>query len=184
MRLSGGLVVVLASAAVVAAASAGDVSTALRTSAYPDTSLPAAFSSAKLVAKPVPAAARAHGAFAAVEADVNGPDPSDGVLFVVFKTPQGAAASVAAVLPSTPGLALKPAGTVPGLEPGAMYTGALTTTDAINQTTTRTVTYVVAQQGAVLVAGFTSTSYAHKGNAAGAAALTRSGLAHLKAVSG
>ena len=54
----------------------------LLASAYPDTALPAAFSSAK-----VAAAAPPNGAVGAVEVDVDGPDPKDGVLFVVFKTP-------------------------------------------------------------------------------------------------
>jgi hypothetical protein len=176
-----GLGLVLVAAVLAGAGSAStatDLYKALRTAPYPDTALPAAFSSAKVLTKPPGSSARADGAVGVVEVDTNGPDPSDGVLFVVYAS-QGNA-SLADALP--PDLKLHPAGKVPGHASSGMFTGSFTTTDAISQTSSRTATYAVVQQGNVVVAGFTSTSYAHTGNAAGAVALARSGLAHLKAL--
>jgi hypothetical protein len=151
----------------------------LLASAYPDTALPAAFSSAK-----VAAAAPPNGAVGAVEVNVDGPDPKDGVLFVVFKTPAGAAAGLAAAVPTSPGLALKISGKVPGHPSSALYRGTATTTDALNNATTEGVTYAVVADGNVLVAGFTYSIYAHSGNPGGARKLANSGIAHLGKLSG
>ena len=153
----------------------------LRTSGYPDTSLPAAFSSAKVKAVPLCASARSNGAVGAVEVDVDGPDANAGVVFVVFKTPSGAAADMGAVLPS--GSALNPSGKVSGQPQSAVFAGASGQTDALGQTVVQGVTYAVVAQGAVLVAGFTYAPTKLR-DGGGAVALARSGLRHLQAVSG
>ena len=119
-----------------------------------------------------------------MEVNVDGPDPKDGVLFVVFKTPAGAAAGLAAAVPTSPGLALKISGKVPGHPSSALYRGTATTTDALNNATTQGVTYAVVAEGNVLVAGFTYSIYAKSGNPGGAQKLANSGIAHLGKLSG
>src|SRR5262249_8900276 len=122
-----GLVVLAALLAAVGAAStATDLYRALRTTAYPDTALPAALSSAKVVTKTPGSASRAHGAVGVVEVDTDGPDPLDGVVFVVYGS-QGAPA-LGDALPTD--LELAPAGKVPGQAASGVYTGSVTTTDA------------------------------------------------------
>jgi hypothetical protein len=155
----------------------------LRLSAFPDTALPAAFSSAKVAAGPLSAQARARGATGAVQVNVDGPDADAGIVFVVFKTAGGAAASLAAAVPPVSGLQVKPAGKVSGHSQSALFAGSFTQTDALGADNLEGATYAVVQQGAVLVAGFTySPTRARDGS--GAIALARAGLAHLKAVSG
>jgi len=153
---------------------------ALRTSGYPDTALPAAFSSAKVKAVPLSASARSSGAVGAVEVDVNGPDANAGVVFVVFKTPTGAASDMGAALPS--GLTLKPAGKVSGQPQSVVFAGSSSQTDALGQSVVQGVTYAVVEHGDVLVAGFTYAPTKLR-DGGGAVALARSGLKHLQAVS-
>jgi hypothetical protein len=173
-----GAVAALAGAAL-SAATRFDPYKSLLASAYPDTALPAAFSSAKITAASPSSNARANGATGAVEVDVDGPDPRGGVLYIVFKTANGAAASMAAAVPPEPGLAVHAMGKVPGHSVSALYRGTATHTDALANTTSQGVTYAVIPDGNVLVAGFTYSVYAKSGDPGGARKLANSGLAHL-----
>ena len=155
----------------------------LRTSGFPDTALPAAFSSAKVVAAPVSSAARANGATGAVEVNVNGPDANAGILFVVFKTPAGAAADMGAAVPPVSGLQVKSAGKVVGRSQSGVFAGLFTQTDALGATNAEGATYAVIQQGNVLVAGFTYAPTRVR-DSGGAVALAKAGVAHLQAVAG
>jgi hypothetical protein len=155
----------------------------LRSSAFPDTALPAAFSSAKVVAAPLSSAARANGATGAVEVNVDGPDANAGILFVLFKTAAGAAADMGAAVPPVPGLQVKPAGKVGGRAQSGLFAGSFTQTDALGATNAEGATYAVIQQGNVLVAGFTYAPTRVR-DGSGAVALAKAGLAHLQAVSG
>ena len=155
----------------------------LRTTVYPDTALPAAYSSAKVSPTPLASSARSHGATGAVAVHVNGPDADAGVVFVVFNTPAAAAASLASAVPAVSGLTVKPAGKVPGQAGSAVYVGSFTQTDALGVENVEGVTYAVVPHGNVLVAGFTYAPTRTQ-NGGGAVALVRSGLAHLQAVSG
>jgi hypothetical protein len=150
----------------------------LRTSAYPDTALPAAFSSAKAT---TPSTAAHKGA---VEFDVDGPDVAAGVIYVVFggSVP---ATGLGTAVPVLDGLQVKAAGTVPGHAAGsALYTGSYSKTDALGLSTTEKVVYAIVAHGNVLVAGFTYAPEKQPADRGGAIALVRSGLAHLKAVTG
>jgi hypothetical protein len=179
-----GLVALLA---LVAAASAGGAGQspykALRTSGYPDTALPAAFSSAKLTVVPLTTSARSNGATGSVQVNVDGPDADAGVVYVLFKTPTGAASDMGSAVPAVSGLTVKPAGKVSGQPASLVLAGSYTQNDALGQSVVQGVTYAVVQQGNVLVAGFTyAPTKARDGS--GAVALVRSGVAHLRAVSG
>jgi hypothetical protein len=179
-----GIAALLALAGSAAVSSAGQsLYRALRTTAYPDTALPAAFSSAKVVAAPVTPTARSNGATGAVRVNVNGPDADAGVVFVVFTTPSGAGADMLSAVPVVSGLAVKPAGKVAGQPASAVFAGSYTQTDALGQSVAEGVTYSVVQQGNVLVAGFTYAPTRLR-DGGGAVALARSGLAHLRSVSG
>jgi hypothetical protein len=179
-----GIAAFLALAGTVAASGAGQSPyRALRTSGYPDTALPAAFSSAKVVVAPVTSSARSNGATGAVRVNVNGPDADAGVMFVVFRTPDGAGADMLSAVPVVSGLAVKPAGKVAGQPASAVFAGSYTQTDALGQSVVEGVTYSVVQKGSVLVAGFTYAPTRVR-DGGGAVALTRSGLTHLQAVSG
>jgi hypothetical protein len=176
-------IVGVAAFAVLTAAAAGarqSVYQALRTSEYPDTALPAAFSSAKVKAVPLSAASRSNGAVGAVEVDVDGPDANAGVVFVVFKAPPGAA-DMGAALPA--GLGLNPSGKVSGQSRSSLFAGSSSQTDALGQTVVQGVTYAVVEQGDVLVAGFTYAPTKLR-DGSGAVALARSGLKHLQALGG
>jgi hypothetical protein len=177
-------IVGVAAFAVLVATAAGarqSVYQALRTTGYPDTALPAAFSSAKVKAVPLSPSARSNGAVGAVEVDVDGPDANAGVVFVVFKTSTGAASDLGAALPSA--LALKPAGKVSGQPRSLVFAGSSSQTDALGQSVVQGVTYAVVESGDVLVSGFTYSPTKLR-DGGGAVALVRSGLKHLQAVTG
>jgi hypothetical protein len=181
------IVGVVAFAALFGAARAGGaqqgIYQALRSSSYPDTALPAAYSSAKVKSAPVTASERSNGAIGAVEFDVNGPDANAGVMFVVFKTSSGAASDMGSVVPSGQDLEVKAAGKVSGQPESVMLAGSSSQTDALGQTVVQGVTYAVVQRGNVLVAGFTY-SPTRLRDGGGAVALARSGLKHLQSVAG
>jgi len=155
----------------------------LRTTPYPDTALPAAYSSAKVSTAPLTSSSRSHGATGAVDVHVNGPDADAGVVFVVFETPAAAAASLVSAVPAVSGLSVERAGRVSGQAGSAVYAGSFTQTDALGVENVEGVTYAVVPHGNVLVAGFTYAPTKTR-NGGGAVALVRSGLAHLQAVSG
>jgi hypothetical protein len=179
-----GIASLLALAGNAAASGAGQsIYRALRASGYPDTALPAAFSSAKVAVALVTSAARSNGATGAVQVNVNGPDADAGVVFVVFKTPSGAGADMLSAVPVVSSLAVKPAGKVAGQPDSAVFAGFYTQTDALGQSVVEGVTYSVVQKGNVLVAGFTYAPTRMR-DGGGAVALARSGLGHLQAVSG
>jgi hypothetical protein len=172
----------LAAAAAAADGAGQSLYTSLRSSAYPDTALPAAYSSAKVSAAALTPSARSNGAVGAVEVHVDGPDADAGIVFVVFKTPAGAAASPAAAVPVVSGLTVKQAGKLAGQATSAVFAGSFTQTDALGAENDEGVTYAVVPHGNVLVAGFTYSATKMR-NGSGAVALVRSGLAHVQAVS-
>jgi len=174
---------VLAVAAAVANGTRESLYTSLRSSAYPDTALPAAYSSAKVSVAPLTSAARSSGAVGAVEVHVDGPDADAGIVFVVFRTSAGAAAAPAAAVPAVSGLTVKQAGKLSGQPGSAVFVGSFTQTDALGVANDEGVTYAVVPHGNVLVAGFTYSATKIR-NGSGAVALARSGLAHLQSVSG
>jgi hypothetical protein len=151
--------------------------------AYPDIALPVAFSSANVTAASPSASARSHGATGAVEVDLVGPDPNDGILFVVFKSSTAAGADLGGAVPAMQGLSLHPAGKVAGIASSELFRGTYTSLDALNDETTQYVTYAVAPQGDVLVGGFTFTTKS-AGSVGGATALLRSGRAHVHKLTG
>jgi hypothetical protein len=180
---------VLPAAAVLAAAgSAGgnrlDPYKSLRTSPWPDTALPAAFSSAKASAAAPSSTARRNGATGAVEVVVDGPDANAGIVFVIFKTAGGAGADLASALPVDSALQLHASGKVPGQASSSMYSGVYENADALGLSSSQHVSYAVVHDGNVLVAGFTYAPEGLPADRGGAAALARSGVAHLKSLGG
>ncbi|HEY4347844.1 MAG TPA: hypothetical protein VGM80_09655 [Gaiellaceae bacterium] len=165
-----------------AASTPSTLVSSLRSAAYPDISLPAAFSSARVAGAPPASHSRANGAVGEVDVDVDGPDPTAGIVFIVFRTAAGAQADLANAPVATAGLAIHAAGKVVGHSPSAMFTGSITQTDALNDAITHHVTVAAAVQGNVLVAGFTY-AVSGAGNVHGALRLMTSGLNHLKKVS-
>jgi hypothetical protein len=173
-------------AAVLAGGASGtrtDPYRALLGGAYPDISLPVAYSSADLSSASLPAGARSHGATGAINFDLAGPDPTDGIVFVIFKTPAAAAGDLGAAVPAMQGLALHAAGKVAGVASSELFRGTYTSLDALNDPTTQGVTYAVAPQGDVLVGGFTFTA-SSAGGVGGASALLKSGRAHVHKLTG
>jgi hypothetical protein len=176
------LVAILAAGSLATVAAGASLYSLLRTTTYPDISLPAPFSSARVVASSPTAQARSLGAVGQLEVQLVGPDPTDGILFTVFKSEAAARAGLASVLPTTPDLHLQAGAKVPGYTTSGSWAGWVPDVDAINQETRRTVIFAVVQEGSVVVSGFTYSVYANRGNRAGAFALAKSGAAHVRAL--
>ena len=105
----------------------------LLASAYPDTALPAAFSSAKVAATTPP-----HGASGAVRSRTSTARTRRTVSSSSSSRPRQAQPRAwPTAVPTSPGLALKISGKVPGHPSSALYRGTATTTDALNNATTR-----------------------------------------------
>ncbi len=180
------LVTLLVGGALIAAASSAatpaTLLASLRAAAYPDTALPADYSSAAPGSSAFLSDSRAHGALASVELDVDGPDQSAGIVFVVFKSAAGAHADLAVSALGGSGMTLAGAGKVAGVPSSAVFRGSLVQTDALNDATSDGVAVAEAAQGNVLVVGFTY-SVLKIGNLHGALTLLRSGMSHLQKIS-
>jgi len=188
LSLLAALAVALLSALVASSAIAATprtLYTALLTTAYPDSQLPSGFSSAKISLQTPGKNATHYHAVGEVAVEVLGPDPNDGIGYVVFANNADALGDLNHPTLSTSGAKIRivPGG-VPGLKlPGHMWTGALTGTNGLGKKITDGLTLVAVVDHGVLVDAYTdSASNTESGNIPAAIALLRSAIRHLNAV--
>lgn len=186
IRLTLGLAAVGASTFALGTASAAISPTklyaALLTKSYPDSQLPNGFLSAKVgISSPSKAAKKLH-VVGEVEVDVDGPDPDDGLLYVIFPKVSEAKADLARK-PTGGHMHLIPGG-VPGIKlPSQLWAGSITGKNAFGKTVTDGATAVDVRKGNVVLGAITDSSdNKNSGNIPGAIALVKSGLHHLSAV--
>src|SRR4029077_4500195 len=137
--------------------------------AYPDSQLPAGFSSAKIPrgGVRVGSAAFRHHAVGEVAVAIKGPDPGDFIFYVIFTQHADARADLA---DTRLGGQQHRGGKVPGYKlPSSWYPGTLTRTNAQGQTVTHGLTGMFVADGSVLVAVVTDS--VKKGSGAVPAAL-------------
>jgi hypothetical protein len=148
--------------------------------AYPDSQLPAGFSSAKVTRAGVSPTAHRHHAVGEVGVAVKGPDPGDFIFYVIFSTPAEAGIDLA---DARLGGREHRIGKVPGYKlPSSWYTGSDTRQNAQGRKVTHGLTGMFVADGSVLVAVVTDSTHKGSGNVPAALALLKSALGHLHRV--
>jgi hypothetical protein len=160
---------------------------ALLTRPFPDSQLPSGFSSAKVgVQQPNKNGLRYH-VVGEVAVSIDGPDPDDGIEFIVFPNHSDAVADLNhASFSGSAKLHIVPGG-VPGYAklPGHMWIGSITGKNALGKTITDGVTLVAIAKGNVIVDAYTdSADNTDSGSVPAALALLRAGLRHVKSAGG
>jgi hypothetical protein len=155
--------------------------TALLTTSYRDSELPSGFFTAKVSLSKPQSPAKSHHVVGEVEVDVNGPDPTDAILYAVFPSGHDATADLVFAKPKDGGRLI---GKVPAYKiPSALFAGTLSGKNAFGQSVKNGITAAAVVKGSVLVAAITTSSdNPDSGNVPAALALLRSGLRHLSRV--
>jgi hypothetical protein len=154
---------------------------ALVTTAYPDSQLPSGSSSAKVSVFTPSGRARKYHVVGDVYVTISGPDPDDGILYLVFANRANAARDFSGATPNGKGHKV---GKVPGYSiPSAWFTGSIPRKNAVGKSVTYGITAMTVQDGSVVVAATTDSSGSmESGNVPAALALLKSALRHLHAV--
>lgn len=170
-------------AAATGARSPHSLYTKLLTTAYPDSQLPNGMFSAKVSLSQPSANGRRYHVVGEVQVAVDGPDPDDGITYMVF--PNAADAHADFTHPSVTDAHERPVGNVPGYRiPSRWYVGSVTGKNAFGKTITNGITALFVQKGNVLVGAVTdSADNTDSGNTPAALQLLKSALKHLAAVS-
>ncbi len=165
--------------AATAAASPKTLNAALA-KAYPDSQLPAGFSSAKITRVGISPVAVKHHAVGEVGVAVKGPDPGDFVFYVIFSKQADARGDLA---DARLGGSDHRIGKVPGYKlPSSWYAGTYTRKNAQGKTVTHGLTGMFVADGSVLVVVVTDSVKKGSGDVPAALALLKSALAHLHRV--
>jgi hypothetical protein len=167
-----------------AAASPQRLYTSLLITPFPDPQLPSGFDTARVtLLKPKPSGnAMRHHVVGEVAVDMNGPDPDDGIFYVVFPTARDARADLSRAVLSRGHFSV--VGKVPGYSlPSIWLVGSLKLKNVAGGTDTDGATVMALVKGNVLVLSFTdSGTNLESGNTPAALELLKAALHHLALV--